>query len=683
MSVHREAAALPRTLASLREAAAFAEASGIRTELVAVLDRGDEATRSVLRRMDTGNFHGVRVIEADHGSLGLTRNMGVALARGEWILTADADDLVSFDYVAALVERARASGPMAVTVPEFLLAFGAKHHVAQFFDLDVVSPLAMFADHPYVSRICIHRSRARGLAFADTSLRASPYAYEDWHLNCEAVARGMTLLAAPGAMLFYRIRTDGLLHSSAGREIPPSRLFAPPTFLRVCGPFAERLERQGDHRATVPRRGATLMRDPLAQEKIAAANRHEPAIKPAAIAGGGSMTYLDCDLRPALAYLRICEMVGEREFDEVFLLPYLTRGGADRYLLDVMAEIARIDPSRRFLLLLGQRRESHYWLDELPPNALHLDLPALCPDLAPEQMDLVCFRLLQGCARGARLHVKPSDFAQRFFRRYHAVLPGHRAVYYRFSEPKEAFGPLTINEGFLFGFVADHVNVLSTVISDNEGTAARDRRRIGAPAQTWQVLRSRIPATPLPPFRETARGRILWLSRLDSEKRPGLLIEIAAMLAEAAPGVTIEAHGAASLGHLDPAMFEASPNFTWHGPFATMAEVRPQEHDLFLYTSSYDGIPVVLLEMAMAGLPIVAPDVGAIGEVVRDGETGVLLPMTGDDRLDAARYVEAIMRLLDDPAARRAMREAAWALVARQHGQPAHAAGVRRIFESG
>jgi len=683
LAIHREAMELPRTLASLAEAAAFAQACGISTELVAVLDRGDDATRAVLARLDPAAFHAVRIAEADHGAPGPTRNMAIALAQGEWIVTADGDDLVSFNYVAALVARARAAGPAALSVPQFLLAFGAKHHIAEFFDSDVVTPLAIFGDHPFTSRICFHRSLAGRLAYVDTSLRTSPFAHEDWHLNCEALAQGLSFVVAPDATLFYRTRPGGLLHSSAGREIPPSRLFSPPVFRAVCAPFAARLREEGDLRARQAVRGPWLFEERLAQELLAAANRLEPMLKPAAIAGGGAFTYLHADLRPALAFLRICEIVEDREFDEVFLLPFLTRGGADRFLLDVMAEIARLDPSRRFLVLLGHQRDRHFWLDQLPANALHLDLPALCPGLTPEEVDLVCFRLLQGCARGARLHVKPSDFAQRFFERYHASLPGHRAVFYRFSEPQEPFGPLIINDGFLFGMVAGHALDLAAIVSDNEATVAADRRRVGAPAGKWQVLRSRIEARPLPPFREEAAGRVLWLSRLDAEKRPFLLLEIAARLAREAPGVTIAAHGAASLGETSPAIFEGLPNFTWHGPFEALEDVRAAEHDVFLYTSSYDGIPVVLLEMAVAGLPIVAPDVGAIGEVVADGETGLLLPMTGDDEVDAAAYVAAVLRLLGDAALRRRVRQGAWELVARQHGAQAHAAGVRRIFEGG
>ena len=51
-----------------------------------------------------------------------------------------------------------------------------------------------------------------------------------------------------------------------------------------------------------------------------------------------------------------------------------------------------------------------------------------------------------------------------------------------------------------------------------------------------------------------------------------------------------------------------------------------------------------------AGLPVIATDVGAIGEVVRDGETGILVP-PGDIRALAS----ALDTLANDPARRRAM----------------------------
>lgn len=58
-----------------------------------------------------------------------------------------------------------------------------------------------------------------------------------------------------------------------------------------------------------------------------------------------------------------------------------------------------------------------------------------------------------------------------------------------------------------------------------------------------------------------------------------------------------------------------------------------------------EGFGIVCLEAAMARLPVVATQVGGVGEAFVDGETGIAVPP--QDPLAAA---EAIHRLLDDPA---------------------------------
>ncbi len=72
--------------------------------------------------------------------------------------------------------------------------------------------------------------------------------------------------------------------------------------------------------------------------------------------------------------------------------------------------------------------------------------------------------------------------------------------------------------------------------------------------------------------------------------------------------------------------------------------------DLLVLTSDTEGIPAVILEAAMAGLPVVATEVGGISECVRNGDTGVLV-----DREDVEGFVGQVVRLLGDAEARRRM----------------------------
>jgi glycosyltransferase involved in cell wall biosynthesis len=74
--------------------------------------------------------------------------------------------------------------------------------------------------------------------------------------------------------------------------------------------------------------------------------------------------------------------------------------------------------------------------------------------------------------------------------------------------------------------------------------------------------------------------------------------------------------------------------------------------DLLVLPSLYEGLPYVVLEAIMAGLPIVASDVGGISAAVRHGETGLIAP-NGDPE----RFAEALARLSDDAALRQRMRE--------------------------
>ena len=68
--------------------------------------------------------------------------------------------------------------------------------------------------------------------------------------------------------------------------------------------------------------------------------------------------------------------------------------------------------------------------------------------------------------------------------------------------------------------------------------------------------------------------------------------------------------------------------------------------DAFIYTSSFDGMPNIILETMACGLPVVAPDVGGIGEAVVSGKTGHLVSNMADDDALTDAYMDAVLRSL-------------------------------------
>lgn len=119
-----------------------------------------------------------------------------------------------------------------------------------------------------------------------------------------------------------------------------------------------------------------------------------------------------------------------------------------------------------------------------------------------------------------------------------------------------------------------------------------------------------IPVTPVADADPDRRRVVFWAGRFDRQKRPDLALEVARRM----PDVDFRLWGEKVLKG-DP-LGEIPPNVTLEGRYARFADLDLSAADAWLYTSAWDGVPSLLMEVAMTGLPIVASLVGGVGEVI-------------------------------------------------------------------
>ena len=129
------------------------------------------------------------------------------------------------------------------------------------------------------------------------------------------------------------------------------------------------------------------------------------------------------------------------------------------------------------------------------------------------------------------------------------------------------------------------------------------------------------------------------------------------------PDVEFRCWGKAVL-EAPPNLSELPPNLTIYEPYKTLDELPLDEAAAWLFTSAWEGLPNMLLEVASAGLPIVASDVGGVGELVR-ADTG--WPIRVDAPADS--YVSALRQVIAQPAEAESRTKKLQDIVGREHGE--------------
>lgn len=200
---------------------------------------------------------------------------------------------------------------------------------------------------------------------------------------------------------------------------------------------------------------------------------------------------------------------------------------------------------------------------------------------------------------------------------------------------------------------------VAALISPSRDVLVRTRAEWGLPQVPTTVIGNPIPIGPSgPPAAATTAPELLFIGRFDRIKGADLLLDAFCRIATAHPTCRLTFVGPdrgivqtdGSVLHLAKALDQL--------PAAIRDRVRvlgQQSRDqiatlrrdcpITIVASRYETFGVALTEAMAAGSAVVSTRVGGCGEILRDGETGFLVPPE-----DAGALAQACLHLLADPA---------------------------------
>ncbi len=169
------------------------------------------------------------------------------------------------------------------------------------------------------------------------------------------------------------------------------------------------------------------------------------------------------------------------------------------------------------------------------------------------------------------------------------------------------------------------------------------------------------------------RPQVFWSGRFDRQKR----IDVVYALAECMPQIDFRMWGEPVLDKSIRSLRKPI-NVIHEGVYESFVDLPLEQCDLWLYTSEWDGVPSILLELSMTGLPIVGSLAGGTGEIL-DAELS--WPIADINDVDA--YRRAIEEILGDPDGARERARRLREAVLSQRTPEAYRATLEKLLSTG
>lgn len=371
---------------------------------------------------------------------------------------------------------------------------------------------------------------------------------------------------------------------------------------------------------------------------------------------------------PGKIYAICRRLMGNADPDIIFIAPWLKRGGADLGTLHHINVCRKL--GLRAALVTTLDAESP-WLGRVPKDVPVVELGRVGRQLTEAERMIVLVRLMLQ-TKALTIHIIQSQLGWEMLKNHgKSLLAEGKSVFASlYSDDFDSGGQ---KSGYARYYLASTLPYLSGIICDSAYYPSELSRRYGVDNDRTHTVYFPAMDAGKTNYISSEAGKVLWASRIAQQKRPDLLLKIAMAM----PDIQFHVRGhaetpeekqiAKTIGRL--------PNVTFTGSYETGGLVQDEDlFSLFLYTSAADGMPNVLLEATLTGLPIVASSVGGIPELINE-ETGYIV----DEVELVEAYVTAIRRALDDPEERRKRWSNAIDLIQKRHSHENFLKQMERI----
>ena len=581
-------------------------------EVILVNDGSDDP--EALRFCDgLSDVEWIRRVDCGHRGPSAARNTGAMLARSEYLMFLDSDDLLEASAIEKLCWTLTAH-------PEVSFVYSG---VAHFGDIQAVcydefDAKRLYRENYLAVTCVIRREVFLGVGGFDEGLTDTHEDYDFWLRLVEQGHRGKLFREA---LFLYRRHATGTSAIRIGRSAGGAETLAESVVARL---------RNGAPRLAPLCNRLRLKQDALLEEAAASLSAAVPA----------SMR-TESYRRPSLPNLFCPSTWNSGRIHVLYLIPSFAVGGAEVFDLRIFSCL----PREHFrITLVACEQPDGVWYEEFRAGVDEIyslermgcnhetRMAFLRYLMVAKRIDIVFNRnTLFGYELAAEwpavssqtrfvdllhLHADGGDWV-RSSAPYHDKLD----LRYVISEHLREYASRTYN------LSPERFRILRYGMSARQMPEMRvclDLRR--AIRQKWNIPDSAFV--------------VGFIGRMTDQKDPQRWISVAARIAAAQPSTVFLLVGDGELFSESVALArERLGARTVFAGYQCDAAQYCAAMDVLLMTSKYEGVPLVILEALAHGTPVVSTDVGGVRECV-DSNTGVILPVDASDNAYAKAVIE-------------------------------------------